>query len=76
MGKSASELAQVAAALGRKAGARTFHVVLMGEGERVSPEELRQNLALLDDASLFLLPIDPQKEPTSLLRSLFARIVP
>ncbi len=76
MGGSASALVDVAAALGRQPGARTFHVVMMGEGERVSPDELRENLSLLDSASLFLLPIDPRKDPSSLLRSLFARIVP
>lgn len=76
MDTSASELAEVAAAIGRQPGARTFHVVLLGEGERVSPDELRRNLSLLDSASLFLLPIDPNKDPGSLLRSLFARIVP
>ena len=76
MGGSASALVDVAAALGRQPGARNFHVVLLGEGERVSPDELRENLSLLDSASLFLLPIDPRKDPSSLLRSLFARIVP
>jgi len=76
MGAGAIGLADVAAALGRQPGARTFHVVMMGEGERVSPDELRQNLSLLDSASLFLLPMDASKEPSSLLRSLFARIVP
>ena len=76
MDTSASELADVAAAIGRQPEARIFHVVLLGEGERVSPEELRRNLSLLDSASLFLLPIDPTKDPGSLLRSLFARIVP
>lgn len=76
MGGSASALVDVSSALGRQPGARTFHVVMLGEGERVSPDELRANLALLDSASLFLLPMDPQKDPSSLLRSLFARIVP
>jgi CheY-like chemotaxis protein len=76
MGGSASELVEVSAALGRQPGARTFHVVMLGEGERVSPDELRANLALLDSASLFLLPMDLRKDPSSLLRSLFARIVP
>lgn len=76
MSGSASALLDVAAALGSRHGARTFHVVMLAEGERVSPDELRANLSLLDSASLFLLPIDPQKDPGSLLRSLFARIVP
>lgn len=72
----AAELGEVAAVLARQPGARTFHVVLLGAGERVPPEELRENLSLLDSASLFLLPLDPSKDPSSLLRSLFARIVP
>jgi len=76
MAGSGSALTDVAAVLGRQPGARTFHVVMLGEGERVSPDELRENLSLLDSASLFLLPIDPRKDPGALLRSLFARIVP
>ncbi|MEZ4330473.1 MAG: DUF4388 domain-containing protein [Myxococcota bacterium] len=55
---------------------RSFHVVLLDARDRISPDELRQNLALLESASLFLLPLDPAKDPGSLLRSLFARIVP
>ena len=49
---------------------------MLAAGERLSPDELRDNLSLIDDASLFLLPIEPDKDPSSLLRSLFARIVP
>lgn len=76
MSGSASALVEIADVLGRQPEARTFHVVMLTDGERVSPEALRANLSLLDSASLFLLPIDSQKEPGSLLRSLFARIVP
>jgi CheY-like chemotaxis protein len=76
MGTSAFQVAEVAADVGREKGARSFHVVMLGEGERFSPDELRKNLSLLDSASLFLLPMDPHKDPSSLMRSLFARIVP
>ena len=76
MGESAAGLAEIGAALTGAPGARSFHVVLLGPGERLSPDELRANLSLLDEASLFLLPIDPDKNPSALLRSLFARIVP
>jgi CheY-like chemotaxis protein len=55
---------------------RVFHVVLLGKDERISPDELRENLSLIDEASLFLLPIESAKEPAALLRSLFARVVP
>ena len=54
--------------------ARNFHVVMLGEGERVAPDELSDNLSLIDRASLFLLPADG--DGGSLVRSLFARIVP
>lgn len=76
VGASAAELAPIGAALGQKNSTRTFYVVLLAPGERLSPDELRENLSLIDDASLFLLPLEPGKDPSSLLRSLFARIVP
>ena len=56
--------------------ARTFHVAMLRKGERITPEELRENLTLIDEASLFLLPIESPKPPAALLRGLFARIVP
>lgn len=76
VGESAPRLARVAAMLAEQPSARAFHVVLLGPGERVSPDEIRSNLALIESASLFLLPLDPGKEPSALLRSLFSRIVP
>lgn len=76
VGESAAGLAPIGAALGRGSAARTFHVVMLAAGERLSPDELRNNLSLIDDASLFLLPIEAEKDPISLLQSLFARIVP
>ncbi|MDH4017539.1 MAG: hypothetical protein OEV20_09375, partial [Actinomycetota bacterium] len=62
--------------LKRRPRARTFHVALLGKDERLAPDELRENLSLLDEASLFLLPIESGKSPISLLRSLFARVMP
>ena len=76
VGASAAGLAPVSSALSARPSARTFHVVMLAEGERLSPDELRNNLSLIDDASLFLLPIEHDKDPSSVLRSLFARIVP
>ena len=76
VGASAAGLAPIGEALGGGPEARRFHVVMLADGERLSPDELRNNLSLIDDASLFLLPIEPDKDPSSLLRSLFARIVP
>ena len=76
VGASSAGLAPIGAALGAEPGARTVHVVMLAPGERFSPDELRENLSLIDEASLFLLPMEPGKDPSSLLRSLFARIVP
>jgi CheY-like chemotaxis protein len=56
--------------------ARTFYVMLLRKGERALPEELRENLSLLDEGSLFLVPLESGKEPRVLLRSLLARILP
>lgn len=76
VGSSAADLADIARVLGEAPEARTFHVVMLDSGRRLSPDDLRDNLSLIDEASLFLLPIEPEKDPSSLLRSLFARIVP
>jgi hypothetical protein len=69
----ASAMSEVLAELPR---ARTFHVVMLRKGERISPDELRENLSLIDEASLFLLPVESSKPPVALLRGLFSRIVP
>ena len=63
-------------ALGGSPEARNFHGVMLAPGERLSPDDRQENLSLIDEARLFLLPIEPQKDPSSLLRSLFSRIVP
>ncbi|MBW1885835.1 MAG: DUF4388 domain-containing protein [Deltaproteobacteria bacterium] len=76
IGASVSRLSAIFDTLVGAPNARTFHVVMLGEGERPSPEELRGSLSLLDQASLFLLPSGSGKDPGSLLESLFARIVP
>ena len=69
-------MAPISDLLTARPGSRNFNVVMLGENERIAPEELRENLSLIDQASLFLLPADGNKDSASLLRSLFARIVP
>ena len=76
VGESARRVERVSQALGRLPRARTFHVVLLGKDERIAPEELRENLALIDEASLFLMPMQSAKQPDALLRSLLARVMP
>lgn len=55
---------------------RIFHAVLRRKRERGLPEELRDNLTLLDEASLFLIPVESGKEPLDVLRPLLTRILP
>ena len=74
--EAATRLQAIADSLRDLPRARIFHVVLLHKDQRISPEELRENLALIDEASLFLLPLESGKDPAALLRSLFARLVP
>jgi CheY-like chemotaxis protein len=74
--ESVERLQSISASLARLPRARTFHVVLLGKDERIAPDELRENLSLIDEASLFLLPTESGKDPTALLRGLFARVMP
>ncbi len=56
--------------------ARTFHVGLLRKGERTSPDELREHLSLLDEASLFLVPVESPKSAVALLTDMFGRVLP
>lgn len=69
-------LAPVEAAIRALPRARLFHVLLLHKGDRPLPEELRENLSLLDDASLFLLPVDGGKDLHAVLHGFFARVLP
>jgi CheY-like chemotaxis protein len=55
---------------------RTFHVLLLRKGERVAPEEIQEKLALLTNASLFLLHLDGERDPGPVLRAILARVLP
>jgi CheY-like chemotaxis protein len=66
----------VASALGELPRARIFHLLLLEKGERVSPDDLRQNLSIVDDGSLFLIPLESAEKAGVLLREMFGRILP
>jgi hypothetical protein len=76
VGESVTRLQPMVATLQRMPHARIFHAVLLGRGDKLSPDELRENLSLFDDASLFLLPVEPSKDPVSLVARMAARLVP
>jgi hypothetical protein len=64
------------AALRRLPRARIFSVLLLEKGERVAPEEVRENLALLDQGSLFLIPMESFEKSGVLLREMLQRVLP
>ena len=76
MSEEARRIQPIAQVLARLPRARTFHVVLLAKQDRIAPDELRENLALIDEASLFLLPLEGRREPLALLRTLFTRVLP
>jgi len=63
-------------ALRRMPRARIFSLLLLEKGERVVPEEVRENLALLDQGSLFLIPLESYEKSGSLLREMLQRVLP
>ncbi len=64
------------AALRRLPRARIFSVLLLEKSDRVVPEEIRENLALLDQGSLFLIPLEGNEKSSVLLREMLHRVMP
>ncbi|MCP3983005.1 MAG: DUF4388 domain-containing protein [bacterium] len=60
----------------QRADARIFHVFMLPKGEKLAAAELQPSLGLLDQASVFLLPLEGDRDPVTLLRAVFARILP
>jgi hypothetical protein len=73
---ASAAIEQALAALRALPRARVFHAMLLRKGERALPDELRENLALIDEASLFLVPLESGKESVEILRPLLARVLP
>jgi len=76
VGPAVASVRSVAQALGALPHARIFHLLLLEKGDRVSPEDLRQNLSIVDDGSLFLIPLESPEKAGVLLREMFGRILP
>jgi hypothetical protein len=66
----------VAADLRRLPHVRLFHLLLLEKGQGLSPETMRENISLLDEGSLFLVPRENESEAGILLREMFGRILP
>lgn len=76
VGRSVETVREATAVLAERPGARVYHLLLLEKGERLSPEDLRENLALVDEGSLFLIPLEKADKAGVLLREMFGRILP
>jgi len=69
-------LQRIAAEMRELPRSRLFHLLLLEKGQGVEPEALRENISLLDDTSLFLIPQENDGKAGILLREMFGRILP
>lgn len=74
--QAAAAILQVEQELRKLPRARIFHLVLLEKGDRDAPDTLRRHLDLLEEGSLFLVPLENRDKARILIRDLFARIVP
>jgi DNA-binding response OmpR family regulator len=76
VGRAVEAVREATTALAARPGARLFHLLLLDKGERLSPKDLRENLTLVDEGSLFLIPLEKADKAGVLLREMFGRILP
>jgi CheY-like chemotaxis protein len=73
---AADALKPLAETLGALPRARLLHLLVRRPGEPDLADELRRNVALVEESMLYLLPLEGRKEPLERLRGAFSRIVP
>jgi CheY-like chemotaxis protein len=71
-----SEVRAIEEALRQLPRMRIFHALFLHKEDRPLPEELRENLSLIDEASLFLLPLDNANDCLTLMQRMFTRVLP
>lgn len=76
MDVAAAAVRPVEQELRKRPRARVFYVALLAKGGPEAAETLRQHFDLLDEGSLFLIPMEDRNRAQVLIRDLFARIVP
>ena len=69
-------IGRIAAEMRKLPRSRVFHLLLLEKGQGVAPEALRENISLLDETSLFLVPQENDGKAGILLREMFGRILP
>jgi hypothetical protein len=55
---------------------RLLHLLLLRPGEAGLADEMRRNVELMEESTLFLLPVEGRRAPLDLLRSAFSRLLP
>jgi len=55
---------------------RLLHLLLLRPGEAGLADEMRRNVEVMEESTLFLLPLEGRRDPLDLLRSAFARLLP
>jgi hypothetical protein len=55
---------------------RFVHVMMMRPGEADVADEVRRNVDLMEESTLFLLPLEGRRDPLELLRGAFTRLLP
>jgi hypothetical protein len=69
-------IAEIGASIRGLPRTRVFYMLLLEKGQGIAPDELGENIALLDESSLFLIPQENDGKARILLREMFGRIVP
>ena len=76
LSQAVESIGLIAAEMRRIPRSRVFYLLLLEKGQRVAPEDLRENISLLDESSLFLVPQEKDGKAGILLREMFGRILP
>jgi len=76
LSQAVDAIRQIGESMRRIPRARVFYMMLLEKGQGVAADELGENIALLDETSLFLIPQENDGKAQILLREMFGRIVP
>jgi len=55
---------------------RLLHLLLLRPGDAGLADEMRRNVEVMEESTLFLMPLEGRREPLDLLRSAFSRLLP
>ena len=76
LGPAVAAVARAADVLGHLPQARIFHLLLAETSEPLPPDEVRENLSLVDETSLFLIPLEDREKSELQLREMLGRMLP